>query len=447
MFLHVFTYRFKCLIRDRQTVFWTLLFPVILATLFNFAFSNLGKGENFKSIPVAVINNKEFQDNIVFRNALFSVSNFEATDNKAQVDSEATDNKAAYDSTDNHNVDNKATDNNATYNSTDNHNIDNKASDNEAQTDASIKSATGTEEKLFNLIVTDKVKADDLLKNSKISGYIFLNSEIILYVKENGLNQTIIKGFLDDFTQSSATAENVLSSNPSAINNGFLKDITERSNLVRDIPISNEKPDKTIIYFYALLAMTCLYGSFWGVREITDIQADLSPQGARINMVPVHKLRILIYDLLAAFVIHSIQIIAVLAYINFVIGVAFGRQLPYILLTCLLGSISGISLGTLTGTAVKSGEGVKTAVLIALNMTFSFLAGMMFVDMKYIIETSVPLIGYISPANLITNAFYSLYYYSTYERFFLSLGILALLSTVFFAVSYLILKRKKYASI
>jgi ABC-2 type transport system permease protein len=82
--------------------------------------------------------------------------------------------------------------------------------------------------------------------------------------------------------------------------------------------------------------MTCLFGGFSGVKEITDIQGDLSKRAARINMVPVHKMKMFIYSLSAAFLIQFIQILLVLGYLHFALKIDFGNQLSYILLLCFV---------------------------------------------------------------------------------------------------------------
>ena len=74
MFLHVFTNRFKCLLRNRELIFWTLLYPLVLGTFFSLAFSNMGSGDAFASIPVAVVNTAEYQADAAFKSALDSVS-------------------------------------------------------------------------------------------------------------------------------------------------------------------------------------------------------------------------------------------------------------------------------------------------------------------------------------------------------------------------------------
>ena len=74
MFSFLYTNRIKCLLRDKALVFWTLLFPMLLATLFHFAFSNIFSSHNFKAIPVAVIDNEDYQNSESFKETLKAVS-------------------------------------------------------------------------------------------------------------------------------------------------------------------------------------------------------------------------------------------------------------------------------------------------------------------------------------------------------------------------------------
>ncbi len=90
---------------------------------------------------------------------------------------------------------------------------------------------------------------------------------------------------------------------------------------------------------------------------------------------------------------------------------------------------------------------VKEGILLAFTMVCSFLSGMMAVQIKYFIQDKFPILSYINPVNLITDGFYSLYYYSTFDRYFLNLGLLSLYGVIFSIVTYLVLRRQKYASI
>lgn len=56
MFFHLFKYKLKILLKPSEDLFWILVFPIILGTLFFVSFSNLmDKYETFQTIPVAVV--------------------------------------------------------------------------------------------------------------------------------------------------------------------------------------------------------------------------------------------------------------------------------------------------------------------------------------------------------------------------------------------------------
>jgi len=356
------------------------MFPIVLATLFKVAFSNLSSGEMFKTIDIAVVNSNYYQENKGFKGALDAVSN----DGK---------------------------------------------------------------DKLFNVTVTDEKTAEELLKNSKIEGYIYMNPEVNLVVKSQGLNQTVIKTFLDDYKGSAFTVANIISSSPNIKHDNLVKDVTTFKEYTKEISPSKGEPNTTLNYFYSLIAMACLYGGFSGLKEVTDIQGDLSKRAARVNMAPVHKMKMFIYSLSAAFLIQFMELLIVLSYLHFALNIDFGNQLSYILLLCFVGCATGISFGAMISALIKKSEGLKIGVLIGTTMTGSFLAGMMSSDIKYLVQKSIPILSYINPAALITDGFYTLYYYNNHIRFFISISILSLLSLVFCLITYFIIRRQKYASI
>lgn len=384
MFLHNYMYRLKCIVRDKQMIFWTFLFPILLATLFNMAFSNLSSAENFSRIKIAVVNNDEYKKSTDFIKAIESVSKSDKSDGK---------------------------------------------------------------DNLFDIKYTSQEDADKLLEDSKIEGYIYFDNGINLVVKKSGINQTIIKGFLDDFKQTSSTMITIINNNPASIENGLLNSISNREDFFKEVSISKSAPDTVVNYFYTLIAMACLYGSFWGLKEVVAIQANLSPQGARVNMAPTHKLKVFLASIFAATTIQLAEIFILLAYLILILKVNFGSQIGYIALTCVIGTITGVTFGTCIASVIKKGEGVKVGILIGFTMMMSFLSGMMYDKMKYIISTNAPILGYINPANLITDSFYSLYYYNNHSNFFVDIILLCCFTAVFSITTYFVLRRQKYASL
>lgn len=379
MFAHIFTARLKCLIRDRQTVFWTLLFPLILATFFNMAFSNLNSNEVFHPIDVAVVNDAGYRQNKDFKSVLEGVSK--------------------------------------------------------------------GDDRIFNLTAVAGQEADKLLNDGKIKGYITVGSQIKLTVNTSGLNQDIIKSFLDNYQKTASAAKSIISQNPASVQNGLLNDLSVQKEYTREVSGTSASPNNVLNYFYSLIAMSCLYGGFFGLKEVSDIQANLSQRAARVNVAPVHKLRIFLINMSAALLVHFTEMLLLLAYLYFGLKVDFGAKAGLVLLTTFVGSVTGITLGAFVSALIPKGEGIKVAVLLAVSMIGSFLSGMMYQDIKYIVAQNVPILSYVNPVNLLTDAFYSLYYYDTFSRYTLNIGLLGIFVFVLCTGSYLIIRRQKYASI
>ncbi|NLJ31963.1 MAG: ABC transporter permease [Clostridiales bacterium] len=380
MFSHIFITRLKCLLRDRQLVFWTLLFPILLGVFFNMAFSNLNKEETFQAFPIAVVQSDAYQKDTAFRTVLESVSK-----------------------------------------------------------------GSG---RIFDLTVAEnRQAADKLLAENKIKGYITVGDEIGMTVKNSGLYENILKAFLDSYRHTASSVSTIIKTDPAAVGRGLLNDLGAQKDFTREVPISSAKPDNILNYFYALLAMTCMYGGFWGLKEITDIQANLSPRAARVNVAPVHKLKAFLSGFCAALLIQSAEILVLLAFLMFGLHIDFGTKTVYVVLTALAGGLAGLSLGAFISALIRGGEGIKVAVLLAVSMTGSFLSGMMYGDIKYIIQQHVPILSYLNPVNLLTDAFYSLYYYDTFGRYALNMGLLGVSTFIFCAGTYFIIRRQKYASL
>ena len=379
MFLNIFFNRLKCTVRDKELIFWTLIFPLVLATFFNLAFSGISKAEVFNAVDIAVIDNEQYQKDTDFKNFIEQHSK---------------------------------------------------------------------DLRFFNVKVVSEAEAHRLLDNNEIVGYVTCGNPIRLAVKNSGFEQTIIKEIFDQYSQTVSSVITIVKHHPSALQNGLAEDIGKRYEFTREVQIGTKgKPDTTVNYFYTLIAMSCFYGAFFGLKEVTDIQANLTKRAARLNVAPVHKLKALTAGLLAGVLVSFAEIILLLCYLVFVFKIDFGNQMGFILLTGIAGCGAGISFGALVGSSNKKGEGIKTAILIVSTMTASFLAGMMFDKMKYIVHKNVPILSYINPIALITDAFYSLYYYDTHTRFFVNIGLLSGFTVLFCLATYLSIRRQKYDSI
>lgn len=378
MFAHIFLNRLKCLLRTRELVFWTMVFPIFLALFFNMSLRNTVNSETFHPISVAVVNDTQYQKDAAFRSALKSVSE--------------------------------------------------------------------GKDKIFNLTETTKQNADEMLSNYEIDGYLTVGNGIQMTVKKSDFSQSIIKSFVDSYLQTTSAVTSILASNPASYSK-LADSLKSQAEYTKEVSSKTADPDNSLSYFYSLIAMACLYGGFWGMKEVMDIQANLSHRAARVNLAPIHKLKTFLSGMLASFVISFSEILIFLAFLYYCLNIDFGTQTMLIVLTCFTGCIVGLSLGAFISAMIKSGETMKIGVLIGVTMLGSFLAGMMYQNMKYIIQKNVPILGYLNPVNLLADSFYCLYYYTTYNRYLLDIGLLGAFALVFCTGTYLIIRRQKYASL
>jgi len=302
--------------------------------------------------------------------------------------------------------------------------------------------------KLFNLSVEyTKAELDQMLDDQAIGGYLFIEDEAITYViQENGLTQTVVKSFLDEYIQKQAIINEIIQNNPEKLAEALPQLLQPVDYIETDASV-NADANKMIIYFYALIAMACMFGTYWGMVVVNDIQPNLSTIAARVNVTPTHKLKLLVIYSLAGLTMQFTSNSLLLTYLKYVLKVDFSDQLGFILLTMLLGSLAGIGLGALLSSLFRGSLSVKEGLMTVISLFLSFLSGLMSVDIKYVVTKHAPFMGYINPANLIVEALYSLYYFDTLDRYLLSISLLGVLSIVFILFAYLAVRGKKYDSI
>lgn len=385
MFIHNFKYTLKTLFKNKTLIFWTFAFPIILGTLFNMAFKDITKNEKLDIIDIAVINNEEFKNNEIYVNAIKELSDEQ------------------------------------------------------------------NENRLFNTTYTTKEEANKLLEDKKITGYIELeknNTKIVC--KENGINQTILKYVTEEIDEKSIIINNLVEQELS--NGNYNIDYEKINNVINNIElnikdISNNKLDYVMIEFYTLIAMTCLYGGILSMYSINQKLPNMCNIGKRISVSPIKKKTIILSSLLATYITQLIGLTLLFIYTIFILKVDYGNNIPLIILLSIIGSLTGLSLGLLIGTVIKANENAKTGILIGITMFGCFLSGMMGISMKYIIDKNIPIINKLNPASMITDGFYSLYYYDTLDRYIFDIGSLLIFAFVLIAISYISLRRQKYDSI
>lgn len=359
--------------RDFALIFWPLVFPLILGTLFYLAFgSSLSDDQVFDPVSVAVVEEENADINFL--------------DVVKELDGEY----------------------------------------------------------LLPKYVTSE-EAMALLDEEKIDGIYMVGEEVTLNVVVPSVNTSVLAGILSQYSQQKMLIEKIIMEHPENLS-AAIERMEEQVDATNEIALDGTKTNGMNQYFYSLLAMASMYGSFLGLFMITRLQGNLTALGARRCITPTHKLKLLFAEMISCFMIHFVNVMILVGYLKFILGIHLAGGWKLILLV-LVGSISGVALGMIIGSLGRFSEGVKVGISLGISMICSFLSGLMFGGMKNVVEHNVPIVNKINPASLISDACYAISVYDNNERFYMNIGILLLESIIFLFVCYLSVRRERYDSI
>lgn len=311
-----------------------------------------------------------------------------------------------------------------------------------------IKAAENNDKKIFNVQSLNEKEAQQALKENNISGfYLLTEDEPTLILNKNGFNQTFLKDFLQQFVYVNASMKDIIKEKPEQFSDEIVKELITTKTYTDKVKYSENEPKSTSLYFFTVIAMACMFGMNWGIKNSDEIQANQSPTGIRMGMCPVNKSSLILTNLLAAFLIFFTEMMIILGFIHFILQVDFGNRWSLILLTCFVSCLLSISLGSLVGSAIKGNYNLKSSIVTAVSVFGGFLSGMMFPDMKYWIDKYAPFIAWINPTSLITDGLYKLFYYTDLTSFYMTIMTILILTIIINVANYLIMRRQAYASI
>ena len=290
---------------------------------------------------------------------------------------------------------------------------------------------------------SDAIKA---LKEETILGIYYVDDTPSLSVGKNGINESILSSLLKNYNQNAAMIQKIAMTHPEKMGAAIeaMKDYHPET---RNESLGGKTLDPNVQYFFALIAYACLSGAFLGVRSSLDSQANLSALGARRSITPTHKFKLILIDMTVLFIIHFINILVLNLYLIKVLGISLGDNIGALLVVDFMGSMIGVSLGIAFGCLSKLSTDMKLGLTVAITLIPGFLAGLMFGNMKNIIELHCPIINRLNPAAVLSDAFYCMSVYNDAHRFARSIGILAVMSALFLVIAYLGIRRERYDSI
>ena len=402
MFIHNLKYTVKILFKNKVLIFWMFAFPIILGIFFHMAFENIEKDEALQVFDIAVIDNKEYQNQTIYQETFKELSDKKNKDQLFHI----------------HFV--------------------NKKEANQLLEDIEFG---GTDQR-FNLLSGRNLQKE-------------IGEEPQIVIKENGMEQTILQFVMDEIKQNKRMIEDLTKKqiedeiqqgnynfNVQQIVHDILQKLNNQEVSLKDT--SSSHLSYMQIEYYTLIAMACMYGGMLGLTAINNQLANMSAKGKRVSVSPNKKGILVLSSALGSYLVSLVGLAILLIFLKFGLNVEFGSQWLYIIILSLVGDLAGISMGIFIASVFRVSEQAKTGINIAISMFFSVLSGMMGVTLKYVIDKNIPIVNLINPNNLITDGFYALYYYNTFNRYIRDICCLGVFIIVCLFISFRALRREQY---
>lgn len=370
-------YRCKCFLKNKTLVFWTMVFPIALSTMFYFVFYDMEMDQKIEPFKVAVVD--------------------EGNENLKQLIDELSD----------------------------------KKSDNY----------------ILNVTFTDKKEGNELVKNENVEAMVILSDTPEIKSINMSYNVTIMKSILNTYQRVYSQVGHIAQNNPQVLATLSMNELMDANLVIHNKDSKGSEGNMNTVYFYTALSLLCMYGALWGATISSDLQGNQSKRAARLNIAPVSKRKLLLVDFALAYLIIAVEMGVLLFYLQNILGVSFGNDLALVIPLCLSGILTTLSCGMLVGSSVRLSWQSKIGLISGGSVILNAFAGMMGTGVPYIVDTYLPFMRYINPADLISRGFSILYYYEDISPIYMNIIILLITGIVLSAIVYIKIRRESYASI
>ena len=289
-------------------------------------------------------------------------------------------------------------------------------------------------------------EADALLRDDQVKGILKADGRLSLDVTGEGLEQTMLRSFAEQYNANRAVIMECAADDPAAVP-AVVESMYAEWKPVTDLPLTDGNSDYTAVYFTNLLAMVAMFGSITGLHITIQNQGNLSKLGARKCCSPTPKSVSIGASLLGSMLVQAACMAIAVSFLHFVLKVDLGSRLGMIYLTAMLGGILGLAFGFCIGSVGRFQTGTKNGICFAVPMFCCFCSGLMVGNMKSIIDRIAPWFNRINPTALITDSLYYLNIDSDYRRWSRAALTMTVMTVVLIVLGFVMSRRKKYASL
>lgn len=434
----------RTLLLTPSAVVWTLIFPIVLATVFNFMFEPLRSTGSVEAVDVAVVADDAWEDS-PFSQVVDTLS--EADEPLLAVHPVATEQEAreliaegsvagAYI------VDAAGNEGNAEQSGSDELDAVDAAGPADA---AGAASGSGT-----------AAGSSDVSTVTSSAGSTGA-PRIILAPAGSGtgsdasydVNRAILESVATSYLQSEALIEELATHDPVALSDPTtIENALGLSVSVREVSLTHAQPDSMVRFYYALLGMASIFAAQLAGESVWHLQPTSSAAGARRTVSSTSRMRLLIPTIGACWAVSTTFLAIAFGYICLTAHIDFSGREGLCIVGIAASSLLSCGIGALVGALPgRMGSDSRRGILTALTCLLSLFAGLYgepTMDLADTIAQALPAATWLNPVCLIRDLFYTVYYYDTLVPFALRLAACAGIAAVLLAVSTACMRRSAH---
>lgn len=446
----------RTLLLTPSAVVWTLIFPIVLATVFNFMFEPMRSTGSVEAVDVAVVADDAWEDS-PFSQVVDTLS--EADEPLLAVHPVATEQEAreliaegsvagAYI------VDAAGNEGNAEQSGSDELDaIDaagpadaaGAASDPDNADAAGAASGSGT-----------AAGSSDVSTSTSSAGSTGA-PRIILAPAGSGtgsdasynVNRAILESVATSYLQRVALIEDLSAHDPVALSDPTtIENALGLSVSVREVSLTHAQPDSMVRFYYALLGMASIFAAQLAGESVWRLQPTSSAAGARRTVSSTSRMRLLIPTIGACWAVSTTFLAIAFGYICLTAHIDFSGREGLCIVGIAASSLLSCGIGALVGALPgRMGSDSRRGILMALTCLLSLFAGLYgepTMELADTIAQALPAATWLNPVCLIRDLFYTVYFYDTLIPFSLRLSACAGIAAVLLAVSAACMRRSAH---
>lgn len=446
----------RTLLLTPSAVVWTLVFPIVLATVFNFMFEPMRSTGSVEAVDVAVVADDAWEDS-PFSQIVDALS--EADEPLLAVHPVATEQEVreliaegsvagAYivDAAGNEgNAEQSGSDELDAVDAAGPADAAGAASDPDNADAAGAASGSGT-----------AAGSSDVSTSTSSAGSTGA-PRIILAPAGSGtgsdasydVNRAILESVATSYLQSEALIEELATHDPVALSDPTtIENALGLSVSVREVSLTHAQPDSMVRFYYALLGMASIFAAQLAGESVWHLQPTSSTAGARRTVSSTSRMRLLIPTIGACWAVSTTFLAIAFGYICLTANIDFSGREGLCIVGIAASSLLSCGIGALVGALPgRMGSDSRRGILTALTCLLSLFAGLYgepTMELADTIAQAIPAATWLNPVCLIRDLFYTVYYYDTLVPFSLRLSACAGIAAVLLAVSAACMRRSAH---